>query len=99
MFNLEVVKKEGQLAFLTKREITCIRQVLKAFALDINRIAKVNEVWFFLGMDRQVTKVKSAHEIGWLDCFELVVVVDWDDKINDAVVAVDAVKTDAGLDS
>ncbi len=34
-----------------------------------------------------------------LDCFELVVVVDWDNKINDAVVAVDAVEVDAGLDS
>ncbi len=38
------------MAFLTKREISCIRQVFQAFVLDINGIAKANKVRFFLGV-------------------------------------------------
>jgi hypothetical protein len=52
IFKLEVVKNKRQLTFLTKRKISCIRQVFQAFALDINGIKKVNKVWFFLDVVR-----------------------------------------------
>ncbi len=47
----------------------------------------------------RLPKSRAHARLDELDCFELVVVVDWDNKIDDAVVAVDAVKMDAGLDS
>jgi hypothetical protein len=50
IFKFEVVQKERQLAFLAKGDISCIRQVFQAFALDIYGIAKVNELRLFLGV-------------------------------------------------
>ena len=47
----------------------------------------------------RLPKSRACARLDELDCFELVVVADWDDKIDNAVVAVDAVKMDAGLDS
>ncbi len=53
----------------------------------------------FLKWTGRLPKSRGCTRLAELDCFELVVVVDWDDKIDDAVVAVNAVETDAGLDS
>ncbi len=53
----------------------------------------------FLAWTGRLPKSRARARLDELDCFELVVVVDWDNKINDAVVAVDAVKMDARLDS
>ncbi len=47
----------------------------------------------------RLPKSRAHARLDELDCFELVVVVDSDDKIDDAVVTVDAVKMDARLDS
>ncbi len=47
----------------------------------------------------RLPKSRACARLDKLDCFELVVVVDWDNKIDDAIVAVNAVKTDAGLES
>ncbi len=47
----------------------------------------------------RLPKSRARARLGELDCFELVVMVDWDDEIDDAVIAVNAVKRDAGLDS
>ncbi len=47
----------------------------------------------------RLPKSRARARLDELDCFELVVVVNWNDEIDDAIVAVDAVKTDAGLDS
>ncbi len=52
----------------------------------------------FLAWTGRLPKSRACARLDELDCFELVVMVDWDDEIHDAVVAVDAVKTDAGLD-
>ncbi len=46
----------------------------------------------------RLPKSRACARLDKLDCFELVVVVDWEDKINNAVIAVDAVETDAELD-
>ncbi len=43
----------------------------------------------------RLAKSRAPTRLEESDCFELVVVVDWDDDIDDAIVAVD---TDAGLD-
>ncbi len=53
----------------------------------------------FLAWTGRLPKSRARERLDELDCFELVVVVDWDNKINDAIVAVDAVETDAGIDS
>ncbi len=53
----------------------------------------------FLAWTGRLPKSRARVRLDKLDCFELVVVVDWDGKIDNAVVAVDAVKMDAGLDS
>ncbi len=53
----------------------------------------------FLAWTGRLPKSRARTRLDELDCFELVVVVDWDGKIDDTVVAVNAVKTDAGLDS
>ncbi len=47
----------------------------------------------------RLPKSRAHARLDELDCFELVVVVNWDDKIDDAVIAVDAVEMDARLDS
>ena len=47
----------------------------------------------------RLPKSRARTRLDELDCFELVVLVDWDNKIDDAIVAVNAVKMDAGLDS
>ncbi len=47
----------------------------------------------------RLPKSRVQARLDELDCFELVVVVDWDNKIDDALIAADAVETDAGLDS
>ncbi len=54
---------------------------------------------FFLAWTGRLPKSRAGVRLDKLDCFELEVVVDWDDEIDDAVVAVNAVETDAGLDS
>ena len=43
----------------------------------------------------RLAKSRARTRLEELDCVELVVVVDWDDDIYDAVIAVN---TDAGLD-
>ncbi len=43
----------------------------------------------------RLAKSRARTRLEKLDCVELVVVVDWDDDIEDAVVAVN---TDTGLD-
>ncbi len=53
----------------------------------------------FLAWTGRLPKSIARARSDELDCFELVVVVDWDDEIDNAVVAVDTVKTDARLDS
>ncbi len=53
----------------------------------------------FLAWTGRLPKSRARARLEELDCFEIVVVVNWDDKIDDAVVAVDAVETDAGFDS
>ena len=53
----------------------------------------------FLAWTGRLPKSIARARSDELDCFELVVVVDWDDKIDDAIIAVDAAETDAGLDS
>ncbi len=83
------------MAFLTKREIFCFRQLFQAFALNINGIAKVNKVRFSLVWSSRLAKTRACTRLEELDCIELVVMVDWDDNINDAVVAIDI---NAGLD-
>ncbi len=52
----------------------------------------------FLARTGRLPKSRARARLDELDCFELVVVVDWDNEIDDAVVAVNAVKTDVGLD-
>jgi hypothetical protein len=47
----------------------------------------------------RLPKSRACTRLDKLDCFELVVVVDWDNEINNAIVPVDAVKTDVVLDS
>ncbi len=47
----------------------------------------------------RLPKSRVRARLDKLDCFELVVVVDWDNEIDDAVIAVDAVEMDARLDS
>ncbi len=53
----------------------------------------------FLAWTGRLPKSRARKRLDELDCFEQVVVVDWDNKINDAIIAVDAVKIDTGLDS
>ncbi len=53
----------------------------------------------FLVWTGRLLKSRAHARLDDLICFELVVVVDWDNKINDAVVAVNAVKMDAGFHS
>ncbi len=53
----------------------------------------------FLVWTGRLPKSRAHARLDELDCFELVVVVDWDDETVDAIVAVNAVETDAGLDS
>jgi hypothetical protein len=53
----------------------------------------------FLAWTSRLPKSRARTRLDELDCFELVVLVDWDNKIDDAIVAVNAVKMDAGLDS
>ncbi len=53
----------------------------------------------FLAWTSRLLKARAHARLDKLDCFELVVVVDWDDEIDDPVVAVNAVEKDAGLDS
>jgi hypothetical protein len=53
----------------------------------------------FLAWTGRLTKSRAHARLDKLVCFELVVVVDWDNEIDDAVVAVDAVEMDTGLDS
>ncbi len=53
----------------------------------------------FLVWTSRLPKSRARARLDKLDCFKLVVVVNWDDEIDNAVVAVDAVKTDTGLDS
>jgi hypothetical protein len=49
----------------------------------------------FLVWSGRLAKSRACTRLEELDCVELVVVVDWDNNIDDAVIAVD---TDAGLD-
>ncbi len=49
----------------------------------------------FLVWSGRLAKSRARTRLEELDCIELVVVVDWDDDIDNAIVAVD---TDAGLD-
>ncbi len=53
----------------------------------------------FLVWTGRLPKSRACARFDELDCFELVVVVDWDDEIDDTAVAVDAVETDAEHDS
>ncbi len=53
----------------------------------------------FLAWTGRLPKSRARARLDELDCFELVVLVNWDNEIDDAVVSVDAVTTDAGLDS
>jgi hypothetical protein len=53
----------------------------------------------FLAWTGRLPKSRACARLDELDCFELVVVVEWDDKIDDAVVAVNAVEMDARLHS
>jgi hypothetical protein len=53
----------------------------------------------FLAWTGRLPKSREHARLDELDCFELVVMVDWDDKIDNAVVAVNAVEMDTGLDS
>jgi hypothetical protein len=52
-----------------------------------------------LAWTSRLPKSRAHVRLDELDYFELVVVVDWDNKIDDAVIAVDAVMMDAKLDS
>jgi hypothetical protein len=63
IFKLEVVQKEDQLVFLTKREISGIRQVFQAFALDINRITKVNRQYLWACFP--TARSPTSHYFGW----------------------------------
>ncbi len=49
----------------------------------------------FLVWSGRLAKSRAHTRFEESDCVELMVVVDWDDDINEAVIAVD---TDAGLD-
>jgi hypothetical protein len=53
----------------------------------------------FLAWTGRLPKSRTLARLDEFNCFELVVVVNWDYEIDDAVIAGDAVKTDAGLDS
>ncbi len=53
----------------------------------------------FLAWTSRLPKSRVRARLDELDCFELVVMVDWDDEIDKSVVAVDAVEMDTGLDS
>ncbi len=54
---------------------------------------------YFLAWTGRLPKSRARARLDELECFELVAIVDWDNKIDDAVVTVNAVKTDTGLDS
>ena len=95
LFKLEVVKKERQLAFLTQREISCIRQAFQAFFLTSTGLQKSIRYGSFLVWSGKLAKSRARTRLEELDCVELVVVVNWDDDIDNAVVAVN---TDTGLD-
>ncbi len=98
IFKLEVAQKERQLAFLAKGDISHIRQVFQAFALNIYGIAKVNEVRLCLVCwSSRLAKSRARTRLEESNCVELVkmVAVNWDNEIDNAVIAVD---TDAGLD-
>ncbi len=49
----------------------------------------------FLVRSGRLAKLRVRTRLEETDCIELVVVVDWDDNINNAIIAVDM---DAGLD-
>jgi hypothetical protein len=53
----------------------------------------------FLAWTGRLPKSRAHTRLDELDCFELVIVVEWDNKIDNAIVTVDAVETNAGLDS
>jgi hypothetical protein len=94
IFKLEIVKKERQLAFLTKKEFSCIRQVFQAFLTSME-LQKSIRYGSFLVWTGRLAKSRQRTRLDESGCVELVVVVDWDNDINDAIIAV---KTDAGLD-
>ncbi len=72
---------------------------LRHLLLTSTRLQKSLRYGSFLVWTGRLPKSRARARSDELDCFELVVVVDWDDEIDNAVIAVNAVKTDAGLDS
>ncbi len=72
---------------------------LRHLLLTSKRLQKVMRYGSFLAAIGRLPKLRARARLDELDCFAVVVVVDWDDKINNAIVAVDTVKTNSGLDS